>query len=65
MKLFMKLHIKGKVTFRRCYAKEKRIPVCLIKKYDVVQSATSRDKPCDAVCASRDPRRTASKTEFQ
>lgn len=61
----MKLHIKGKVTFRRRYAKEKRIPVCLIKKYDMVQSATSRDKPCDAVCASRDPRCTASKTEFQ
>lgn len=65
MDLFMTLYTMGKVSFRRCYVKEKKIPVCLTKKYDVVQSATSRDEMCDAVCASRDPRHTASKTDFQ
>lgn len=65
MELFMKLHVKGKISFRRGYIKEKKIPVCLTKKHDVVQSATSRDKMCDAVCASRDSHDTASKTDFQ
>lgn len=45
--------------------KKKKNPVCLIKKYDVLQSATSGDKMCDAVCASRDPCHTARKTDFQ
>lgn len=45
--------------------KRKKNPVCFIKKYDVVQSATSRDKMWDVVHASRDPCHTASKTDFQ
>lgn len=45
--------------------RKKRKPACFVKKYDVVQSATSGDKMCDAVCASRDPCHTASKTDFQ
>lgn len=65
MDLFMTLYTMGKVSFRMCYVKEKKIPVCLTKKYDVVKSATSRDKMCDAACASRDPHHTASKTDFQ
>lgn len=39
--------------------------MCLIKKYDVVQNATSRDNLYDAVCTSRHPNCTMSKTDFQ